>query len=227
MEKTSSVELIIPPANIIFQTSSIPLITPSNMSQQQGLIPTSSVPNLILSPPAPSSSSLSTSNSSFQMQLIHNNQQQIITSLNYLYKIITNGLIDLFEKHFSSNKSSESLPIKIFDLLLRFLEGYYLSNFLISTNLNQQQSNILSDDSSINSINIQELLNDKTLPMCTANQLQAQMNPKYFNYYATLRRDVFEFLLRIRSDSKGKVLLIDRHKRRIFKESKHLHLILR
>lgn len=66
----------------------------------------------------------------------------------------------------------------------------------------------------------------ESLTQLQQHQIQAQTNPKYFNYYATIRRDIFEFLLRIRSNKQGKVLLINRLNRRKYQESKYLILSL-
>ena len=52
------------------------------------------------------------------------------------------------------------------------------------------------------------------------------LQPKYFNYYASIRKDVFEFLLRIRSDSHKKCLLVNRNNRRTSKQSQYLMLTL-
>ena len=64
-------------------------------------------------------------------------------------------------------------------------------------------------------------------PSSTAPSLEiTQLHSRLFNYYATIRRDIFEFLLRIRSDSNNKVLLSSRTDRRKFTESKFLILHL-
>lgn len=49
---------------------------------------------------------------------------------------------------------------------------------------------------------------------------------KYFNYYASIRKDIFEFLLRIRSDNSNRCVLINRQNRRTSKQSQYLSLTL-
>ncbi len=49
---------------------------------------------------------------------------------------------------------------------------------------------------------------------------------KYFNYYSSIRKEIFEFLLRIRSDPHKKCLLINRTNRRTSKQSQYLLLTL-
>lgn len=53
-----------------------------------------------------------------------------------------------------------------------------------------------------------------------------QAHSKFFNYYAQIRRDIFEFLLRIRSDKSNRMVLLTRSDRRKHFRSKYLILDL-
>lgn len=129
-------------------------------------------------------------------------------NLNYLNKIVQ-GLIELFERHFSSSSACFTKScVKIFQILTNYLESYYSLNgetiakqFFISSTAQRSQSD-----------------NQK---QHVYSQLQANAN-RYFNYYAQIRRDIFEFLLRIRSDNHNRMLLLNRGDRRKFLKSKYL-----
>ena len=56
------------------------------------------------------------------------------------------------------------------------------------------------------------------------NLFQIQNHSKYYNYYAQIRREIFEFLLRIRSDKNNRMLLLNRTDRRKHLVSKYLIL---
>ena len=228
MEKTSSVELLISPANILFQTSSVP-INPS--SSVTGVQSAATTPNTIPSASSAINFTSSSTNMPHPQPIPHlilsppPTHAQIISStsnsLNYVYKIINNGLIEILEKHFTyAVHNFSDCSKKIFDILIRFLEGFYLSQYLLSASL-------LTDDSIVNASQLQQFQAGNSLYFLNAGHMQAQMNSKYFNYYATIRRDIFEFLLRIRSDTKNRVLLINKLNRRTFQESKYLLLNLR
>lgn len=170
MEKTSSIEILIP-VNLISPGSSLPL-------------------SLCLT----------------------NNSQSLCP--NYLYRIINHGLIDVFEKYFyNSSKNFTFCCIEIFEILIKYLEYFY-----------QIQCNHPSSLSSIATETLNNLIQHQNNQ--NQSQTQSQSNQKYFNYYATIRRDVFEFLLRIRSNSYGKVLLVNRTQKRKYLESKYLILNL-
>jgi hypothetical protein len=216
MEKTSSVELLIPPANILFQTSSVP-VNSSTAGNPQSLVVSTvginsststpignstqyAVPHLILSPPGGSG----TTSTGTALHGAHTTSN----SLNYVYKIVNQGLIEIFEKHFSyAANNFTNCSIKIYGILVRYLEGYYMSQVPVSP----EEAQIKSTE----------------LNLFSFNQWHAQMNPKFFNYYATIRRDIFEFLLRIRSDNESRVLLINKTNRRKYQQSKYLLLNLR
>jgi hypothetical protein len=240
MEKMSSVELLIPPANILFQTSSVP-VSSSNQSgmsasatnPQQSISNTSAtpvsisinnpssanqhpIPHLILSPPYTSGVTTLT---------VHGQQASSSNSLNYVHKIINHGLVDIFEKHFSyAVNNFTHCSIKIYEILVKYLEGYYMSQYLVSGG-----GSALSSDDAFANVGqvIQNANQGSALNLLSSNHLQQQMNPKFFNYYATIRRDIFEFLLRIRSDTENRVLLINKSNRRTFQRSKYLLLNLR
>ena len=55
---------------------------------------------------------------------------------------------------------------------------------------------------------------------------QSQTSLKYANYYGQIRKEIFEFLLRIRSDKHNKCLLINPSNTRTHKESAYLLLAL-
>jgi hypothetical protein len=227
MEKTSSVELLIPPANILFQTTSVP-INSSSLSSSSGLaqpLATSTVaiaaststpignpnqyaiPHLILSPPTAAGSTTVTP--------LHG-ASTVSNSLNYVYKIINQGLIEIYERHFSNAANNfTNCSIKIYDILVRYLEGYYMNQCLLSPS-------ILLEEAQSNSNQPQTVPTELSI-----NHLQAQTNPKFFNYYATIRRDIFELLLRIRSDNDNRVLLVNKTNRQKFQQSKYLLLNLR
>jgi hypothetical protein len=52
-------------------------------------------------------------------------------------------------------------------------------------------------------------------------------NIKNFNYYAQIRRDIFDFLFRIRSDKDNRVHLLNRLERKKYTNSKYLVLIIK
>lgn len=184
MEKTSSVDILLPMGQV--QLSMNPNLIGSNAQQmasnQQGVHMTLLQLNLPTTAGQP----------------CHYTQ-----CLNYLYRIVNHGLIDLFEKHLSR------CSIRIYEILIEYLNNYYAS--------------VHSTPSSLSSIASESLMSSTNGASASQHQIQL----KYFNYYATIRRDIFEFLLRIRSNSNGKVLLVNRLNRRRFKESKCLHLSIR
>jgi hypothetical protein len=137
-------------------------------------------------------------------------------NLNYLYRIVTYGLIDVFEKHLSS------CAIQIFEILTGYLDNYYASVMSSSANLPSSLSSMAAESLNVVAAAAAAAGVDSNVRI----QLQQQQQLKYFNYYATIRKEIFEFLLRIRSDRCGKVLLINRVNRRKYKESKCLHLNL-
>ncbi|CAF0862230.1 unnamed protein product [Brachionus calyciflorus] len=146
---------------------------------------------------------------SAQNQLVLINQSQS-NCLNYLYKIIINGLMEIFEKYFS--KKFTKCIIEIFNILVKYLEYYYLTQYSFNNAM------------MINSNNPSSLMSiaAESLPM--HSQWQAQTSPKFYNYYSTIRKEIFEFLLRIRSNRNNKVMLINRVNRRKSTESKYLML---
>ena len=50
---------------------------------------------------------------------------------------------------------------------------------------------------------------------------------KNFNYYAQIRRDIFDFLFRIRSDKDNRVYLLNKIDRKKYTNSKYLVLIIK
>jgi hypothetical protein len=124
-----------------------------------------------------------------QIVQIHQNN-----NLNYLYKIINHGLIDVFEKHFavSTNDCFTLSCVNIIKILIKYLNEHYDNQKKSQTNPQQSQSNII-----------------------------------LFNYYALIRRDIFEFLLRIRStNSTNRLCLKNRSNHFKVQESKYLMLTL-
>ncbi|RNA02311.1 tuberin isoform X5, partial [Brachionus plicatilis] len=135
--------------------------------------------------------------------------------LSYLYKIVTHGLIEIFEKYFhKDNKTFTACSLEIFNILVKYIEYYYLTQY----NFNSANFFMSNNPSSLSSIAAENL------PV--QNQIEAQSNSKFFNYYSHIRKEIFDFLLRIRSNPEGRVLLIDRVNRRKFIQSKYLMLNL-
>lgn len=139
----------------------------------------------------------------------------------------------MFERlHFSSQSLSYSHQVysnnqqpssvfsrtakRIFDILVDYLNSQY-TNYTSIANLSPNQSQT--------PINNQ---NPSSLSAMAAERLTTQQpqGVKYFNYYATIRKEILDFLLRVRSDRSGKVLLVNKLNRRRFAQSKHLHLSL-
>ena len=52
------------------------------------------------------------------------------------------------------------------------------------------------------------------------------LHSRNFNYYAQIRRDIFDFLFRIRSDKENRVHLLNRNDRKKHTDSKYLILVL-
>lgn len=203
MEKESSVELLMVNANVLLQTSSVPVNTSAlNPNNMTNTIPLTQYPTPYLL--------LTTGNSTSNC-------------LNYVYKIITSGLIELFERNFSlTTRNMSRCLIKVYNVLVAYLEGYYLSQYKMSV-ISPLQDN---SDFIVSSEELQRLCQVNPLLLSPA-QIQAQLNAKYFNYYATLRRDIFEFLMRIRSDTRNKALMVSKTNKRSCHESKSLLLGLK
>lgn len=168
------------------------------------------VPHDLVSSPIPNVSQSSISSQIFFISSLTEN------FLNYLSKIINHGLIEIFEKFFYKDNQKFSIcSIEIFNILVKYIEYYYLTQYsfnssnLFATNNPNSLSSIAADN----------------LPI--QNQSEAQSSPKFFNYYSQIRREIFDFLLRIRSDAEGRVLLIDKANRRKFIQSKFLMLNIR
>ena len=194
MEKTSSIELL--------------TIMPINSSSSQT--------NLILSPPPPTSSQTLP----IQQQQQQSNPSQ---SLNYLNKIINQGLIEIFEKHFSSTNNEHNFTlccVEIYNILTKYLEYYY--NHQYNQLFSNTSTNSITNSAS-NSLIRTHSSSFADQPTSIIQQQQSQIAQlKFFNYYANIRKDVFEFLLRIRSDKCKKLLLLNRNNRRKLIESKYL-----
>lgn len=152
--------------------------------------------------------------------------------VSYLHRIISLGLIDVLERlHFSGpNRYSFSLTaIRIFNVLVAYLKSQY-EQFTTSTitSMSQaapQQPQSLSSQLTSLSKMAASVINPAKPTVAESSQL-IQL-PKYFNYYASIRREIFEFLLRIRSDRFGQLLLLNRQNSRRIHESKNLHLTIR
>lgn len=190
LEEKSSVELLIPISNIIIQSSisSTSSSSVTSSSSQQNAANTNSALNS-----SHSANSPLTTNPTylFYVSLTSPNVQSP-NILNYINKIINHGLMELFERHFSC--SAKSNPFSnctklIYNILTDYLDMYY------SKISNQQASPPSNSVSTLSNLASESLIVQ-----------QAQFNPKFFNYYAAIRRDIFEFLLRIRSDKNGRVL---------------------
>ena len=116
---------------------------------------------------------------------------------------LVQGLIELFEKHFATADNSFAKSCtKVFAILVAYLDSYYNPQLNTQVTLNR---------------------GEKTKPQLQPSP-PTQANVKYFNYYAQIRRDIFEFLLRFRSDKNGRMLLVVRNDRRKRFKSKYLML---
>lgn len=173
------------------------------------------VPHGLVSPNIPNLTQM-TIQSNNQLFFINPNGNTFSNCLSYLSKIITNGLIEIFEKYFhKENSTFSTCSIEIFNILVKYIEYYYLTQY------------------SFNSTNFFMTNNPSTLSSMAAeslpvqNQIGAQSSSKFFNYYSHIRKEIFDFLLRIRSNSQGRVLLIDRVNRRKYIQSKYLMLNLK
>ena len=141
------------------------------------------------------------------------------SSLFYLSKII-NGLIEIFEKNFSNlTNSYTKCCIEVYNILIRYLDYYYKTQSVAK----------LIAQASTPTANTPPPTQKQFIQPSSSEQLAniAQTNQqKYFNYYAMIRKDIFEFLLRIRSDKRNKLTLVSKTNRRKCLESKYLLLTL-
>ena len=113
--------------------------------------------------------------------------------INYLYRIIVNGLIEVFERlHFgSTNNSFNFTTIRIFTILVRFLKEQYDECVFSSQSKTLQVSFQSQCPSSLSTI-AANAINEKNLKNSFLQQ------PKYFNYYASIRKEILDFFLRLR-----------------------------
>lgn len=142
--------------------------------------------------------------------------------VNYLYRIIVNGLIEVFERlHFgATNNSFNFTTIRIYKILVRFLKEQYDECVFSSQSKTLQVSFQSQCPSSLSTI-AANAINEKNLKNSFLQQ------PKYFNYYASIRKEILDFFLRLRCDKLGKLILVNKQNpKRVFK-SKYLHLIIR
>lgn len=152
--------------------------------------------------------------------------------VSYLHRIISLGLIDVFERlHFSGpyRYSFSLTAIRIFNVLVAYLKSQY-EQFMTSSTTTQvaaQQPQSLSSQLTSLSKMAASVINPATKSPSVPESSQLIQLPKYFNYYASIRREIFEFLLRIRSDRFGQLLLLNRQNPRRIHESKNLHLTIK
>ena len=141
-----------------------------------------------------------------------------INSQNYLNRII-NTLIDLFERHhYNSSHCMTRSCVRIYSILTNYLDSYYDS----FCNKPSSLSTIAAD-----TLAFQQQQQHQQLQHRNSISMNTDQNLKYFNYYAQLRRDVFDFLFRLRSDSNNRVQLLNRNDRKKHIDSKYLMLVLK
>jgi hypothetical protein len=134
-----------------------------------------------------------------------NVQQQ--ASWCYMNKLIA-SLIEMFENNLDEEGNSaqtfcsEMIFIQAYEVLINYLESYYTSTVYLQQTQIDQQSMSLSPQ---------------------MQQIQ-QINIKLQNYHSNIRRDIFEFLIRIRSDCYKRLILLSRTNRRKYTKSKYLVL---
>lgn len=148
-----------------------------------------------------------------------------INSQNYLNRII-NALIDLFERHhFNSSHCMTRSCAKIYCILTSYLHTYYEA----FCNKPSSLSTIAADTLTFQHQQQQQQQPQSQQGHQHRNSISLSMdhNLKYFNYYAQLRRDVFDFLFRIRSDFQNRVQLLNRNDRKKHSDSKYLILALK
>ena len=121
------------------------------------------------------------------------------TTITYLSKAI-NGLIAIFESNFTKQHQLQYINSTKCCIEIFNILVTYIDNYYINTSY-------LS-------------------PLSSSSSLLLSQS-KYFNYYASIRKEIFEFLLRIRSDPHKKCLLVNRNNRRTSKQSQYLLLTLK
>jgi peptide subunit release factor RF-3 len=159
----------------------------------------------ILSPPSLSSTiSSSTANQQAGQSSAAVQQQQQQASWCYMSKLIT-GLIEMFENNLTEEGNctqafcSEIICVRAYEVLVNYLENYY------SSPIYQQQIQI-----------------DQQQP--PQSPQMHQIHIKLQSYHSNIRRDLFEFLIRIRSDRYKRFILLSRTNRRKYIKSKYLVL---
>ena len=163
----------------------------------------------------------------------------------YLSKLVNAGLIDLFEKHMAATANPlgggaafSLCCVRIFNILVDYVEKYYalVGHYHQKPQQpqqpqQQQQQPATATLTRRHSSSLAPLI---VMPLSGSVGLggsgellnQAHLVAKYFNYYASIRKDILEFLLRIRSDKYRRLLLIARTNRRKYQTSQHLLLTI-
>ena len=137
-----------------------------------------------------------------------------------------NSLIDLFE--YCLNQNFNSSCIQIYSILVHYLELYYQNKpFLTLSPTNatniittpQQQHKLLNQLESINNTSSVQQLHKTYSQTVIENQQQPQQQD--------IRKNVFDFLMRLRSDERHQLFLLCKNDRKKLKLSKYLILSMR
>jgi hypothetical protein len=148
-------------------------------------------------------------------------------NLEYLSRII-NALIDLFERrHYNSNNCMTSSCVKIYSILINYLESYYANYYSNASNKSLLLPSTLSSMAAETLAYQQQQQHQNTQhrsSISLSNSSDMHLFSKNFNYYALIRREIFDFLLRIRSDKNNRVQLLSRKDKRKHDDSKYLVL---
>ena len=155
----------------------------------------------------------------FLLQLIWRSENQIdqITR-SYLTKIF-NSFIDLFETAISFNYFD--VCIELYNKILKHTEHFYMSEKdLFDSNAMISATSIQSTIKSPTSIS--NLKSTESL-----NHLEMQMHQSSNKVLSSeIRREIFDFLLRLRTNENGYLCVISRNDRKKLKASKFLKLKL-
>ena len=152
--------------------------------------------------------------------------QNNINNSEYLSRII-NALIDLFERrHFNSNNCMTSSCVRIYAILINYLESYYANYYSNATNKSLLLPSTLSSMAAETLAYQQQQNTQHRSSISLTNSSDMHLFSKNFNYYALIRREIFDFLLRIRSDKDNRVQLLTRKDKRKHDDSKYLILLM-
>ncbi len=158
-------------------------------------------------------------------------QQANLNNQFYLNKLI-NSLIDLFERyHYNSSHCMTRCCSRIYSILLNILMDYYKSIGPSNTNSKFSLFSMAAESLASQQQQHQQQQQQQHRGSISSNAPSEishhHNNIKNSNYYAQIRRDIFDFLFRIRSDKDNRVHLLNRLERKKYTNSKYLVLIIK